>query len=60
MVVEVEETPPDDPYYDGFVTSCTVCREGLVLILPNYQEGGDYYNCNNPTCSLHNEEGPIV
>lgn len=63
MVVEVEETPEDDPYNDGFVTPCIVCYKGLVLVLPNYyypKKGASYSSCNNRLCSLHTEGGPQV
>lgn len=62
MVVEVEETPEDDPYNDGFVTPCIVCHAGLVLILPNYldEDGESYSSCNNLECVLHTTEGPQV
>ncbi len=62
MMQEVEELLPDDPYYDGMVTPCILCHEGLVLVLPNYPEkGGEtYYNCENPSCELHQAEGPGI
>ncbi len=62
MVVEVEETPEDDPYNDGFVTFCLACEGGLVLILPNYldEDGESYFSCNNTSCELHTPEGPQV
>ncbi len=59
MVVEVEETPPDDPFYEGFVTPCIVCHNGLVLVLPNYQKDG-YSSCSNQQCTLHTANGPQV
>ncbi len=64
MAIEVEETPEDDPYNDGFVTPCIVCFDGLVLVLPNYwvperQEKG-YSSCDNPECSIHTFNGPQV
>ncbi len=59
MVVEVEETPEDDPFNDGIVTPCIVCFDGMVLVLPNYQEGG-YSSCSNQQCVLHTVDGPQV
>lgn len=59
-MLKVEEIPSDDPYYGGFVTSCIVCHEGLVLVLPNYLESETYSSCNNPLCSIHDSEGPTV
>lgn len=62
MMQIVEETPPDDPYYDGFVTPCITCNKGLVLVLPNYpdKENETYSSCNNPMCVLHTPDGPQV